>query len=66
MILISEDVWSEDFASLQKRFPITHEPDLWNRKEDLKKALGSAQALVVRNRTQVTRELIESAPNLKV
>ncbi|MBM3722644.1 MAG: hypothetical protein FJW49_05030 [Actinobacteria bacterium] len=66
MILISEDVWSEDFASLQKRFPITHEPDLWNRKEDLKKALVSAQALVVRNRTQVTRELIESAPNLKV
>jgi D-3-phosphoglycerate dehydrogenase len=66
MILISEDVWSEDFASLQKRFPITHEPDLWNRKEDLKKALASAQALVVRNRTQVTRELIESAPNLKV
>jgi len=66
MILISEDVWSEDFASLQKRFPITHEPDLWNRREDLKKALGSAQALVVRNRTQVTRELIESAPNLKV
>ena len=66
MILISEDVWSEDFVALQKHFPITHEPDLWNRKEDLKQALLSAEALVVRNRTQVTRELIEAAPKLKI
>jgi D-3-phosphoglycerate dehydrogenase/(S)-sulfolactate dehydrogenase len=66
MILISEDVWSDDFVELQKRFPITHEPDLWNRKEDLKAKLANAEALVVRNRTQVTRELIEAAPKLKV
>lgn len=66
MILISEDVWSDDFAVLQKRFPITHEPDLWSRKEDLKSKLADATALVVRNRTQVTRELIEAAPRLKV
>jgi D-3-phosphoglycerate dehydrogenase/(S)-sulfolactate dehydrogenase len=66
MILISEDVWSDDFVELQKRFPITHEPDLWNRKEDLRTKLANAEALVVRNRTQVTRELIEVAPKLKV
>ena len=66
MILISEDVWSDDFVELQKRFPITHEPDLWSRKEDLKAKLADATALVVRNRTQVTRELIEAAPKLKV
>ena len=66
MILISEDVWSDDFVELQKRFPITHEPDLWNRRDDLKVALREAQALVVRNRTQVTREIIEAAPKLKV
>lgn len=66
MILISEDVWSDDFVELQKRFPIIHEPDLWNRRDDLKKALKDAQALVVRNRTQVNRELIEAAPKLKV
>jgi len=66
MILISEDVWSEDFVELQKRFPITHEPDLWNRKDDLKRQLANAEALVVRNRTQVTRELLESAPKLRV
>ena len=66
MILISEDVWSDDFVELQKRFPIIHEPELWNRREELKVALKEAQALVVRNRTQVNRELIEAAPKLKV
>jgi D-3-phosphoglycerate dehydrogenase len=66
VILICEDVWSEDFASLQDRIPIKHEPNLWSRKEDLLVALKDAQALVVRNRTQVTRELIEAAPRLKV
>jgi D-3-phosphoglycerate dehydrogenase/(S)-sulfolactate dehydrogenase len=66
MILISEDVWSDDFVELQKRFPIVHESDLWNRKEDLIAKLVDTEALVVRNRTQVTRELIEAAPKLKV
>lgn len=66
MILICEDVWSEDFALLQKHFPIVHEPDLWSRKDELKSKLVDAQALVVRNRTQVTRDLIEAAPKLKV
>lgn len=66
MIVISEDVWSDDFASLRNRYPITHEADLWNRVDDLKSALTNAQALVVRNRTKVNRELIESAPNLRV
>ena len=66
MIIISEDVWSEDFAALGTRFPIVHEPDLWSRREDLKHLLLDAHALVVRNRTQVDRELIASSPKLKV
>lgn len=66
MIVISEDVWSEDFALLKERFPILHEPDLWNRRDDLKKALSKAEALVVRNRTQVNQELFDAAPNLKI
>ena len=66
MILICEDIWSEDFAALQEKFPIKHEPDLWSRKEDLFSAVQSAKVLVVRNRTQVTRELIAAAPNLQI
>ena len=66
VILISEDVWSDDFVELQKNFSIIHEPDLWNKPAELKAALSSAEALVVRNRTQVTRDLIAAAPRLKV
>ena len=66
MIVISEDVWSDDFASLQERYPITHEADLWNRVDDLKSKLANAQALVVRNRTKVNRDLMDAAPHLRV
>lgn len=66
MILISEDVWSADFEALAATFPVVREPELWSNVSELKKKLASATALVVRNKTQVTRELIESAPHLKV
>ena len=66
MILVSEDVWSADFEGLAQEFTVVREPDLWNKKEELAEKIATASALVVRNRTQVTRELIEAAPNLKV
>ena len=66
MIVISEDVWSADFEVLADSFPIVREPDLWNKTEELKSKLTGATALVVRNRTQVTREIIEAAPQLKI
>lgn len=66
MIVISEDVWSADFEALADSFPIVREPDLWSKKDELKAKLADATALVVRNRTQVTREVIEAAPQLKI
>lgn len=66
MIVISEDVWSDGFAELAKSQTTLHEPDLWSRRDDLKQVLAKAEALVVRNRTQVNEELFAAAPNLKV
>jgi D-3-phosphoglycerate dehydrogenase/(S)-sulfolactate dehydrogenase len=66
VIVISEDVWSADFEALADSFPIVREPDLWSKTEELKAKLTGATALVVRNRTQVTREIIEAAPQLKI
>ena len=66
MILVSEDVWSADFDALAQDFTVVREPDLWNKKDELIAKIATATALVVRNRTQVTRELIEAAPHLKV
>jgi len=66
MILISEDVWGTPFQMLEGSFPITRNDDLWNNPEELKAALKDVKALVVRNRTKVTADVIAAAPNLKV
>jgi D-3-phosphoglycerate dehydrogenase len=66
VILISEDVWGAPFEKLGRSFPILREDDLWNNPELLKEKIKDAQALVVRNRTQVTAEIIAAAPHLKV
>jgi D-3-phosphoglycerate dehydrogenase/(S)-sulfolactate dehydrogenase len=66
MILISEDVWGTPFQTLEGSFPITRNDDLWNNPKELKAALKDVKALVVRNRTKVTADVIAAAPNLKV
>jgi D-3-phosphoglycerate dehydrogenase/(S)-sulfolactate dehydrogenase len=66
MILISEDVWGTPFQVLEGSFPITRNDDLWNNPEELKAALKDVKALVVRNRTKVTADVIAAAPGLKV
>jgi D-3-phosphoglycerate dehydrogenase len=66
MILISEDVWGTPFQKLEGSFPITRNDDLWSNPEELKAALKDVTALVVRNRTKVTADVIAAAPKLKV
>jgi D-3-phosphoglycerate dehydrogenase len=66
MILISEDVWGTPFQTLEGSFPITRNDDLWSNPEELKASLKDVTALVVRNRTKVTAEIIAAAPKLKV
>jgi len=66
MILISEDVWGTPFQDLEGSFAIIRNDDLWNNPEKLKASLKDATALVVRNRTKVTSEVIAAAPHLKV
>ena len=66
MILISEDVWGAPFQALEGSFPITRNVDLWSNPEELKASLKDVTALVVRNRTKVTADVIAAAPKLKV
>jgi D-3-phosphoglycerate dehydrogenase/(S)-sulfolactate dehydrogenase len=66
MILISEDVWGAPFQTLEGSFPITRNDDLWSNAEELKSSLKDVKALVVRNRTKVTADVIAAAPHLKV
>jgi D-3-phosphoglycerate dehydrogenase len=66
MILISEDVWGAPFQALEGSFPIVRNDDLWSNPEELKSSLKDATALVVRNRTKVTADVIAAAPKLRV
>ena len=66
MILISEDVWGAPFQELEGSFPIRRVDDLWSNPQELMASLKEVSALVVRNRTRVTAEVIAAAPKLKV
>ena len=66
MILISEDVWGAPFEELSKRRSIHQDPELWSDPAKLISSLSDVEALVIRNRTQVSAEVIAAAPKLKV
>ena len=62
-ILIVEDVYGPPFAALAD---VVYEPTAFGNDSLLTQLLADAQALVVRNRTQVTADLLAKAPRLKI
>ena len=66
MIVISEFMDDLAVQSLRADFDVLHESSLVDRPADLHVAMKTADALIVRNRTQVNAELISLAPRLKV
>ncbi len=65
-IIISEFMDDDAVASLAAQFDVRYEKDLVDRHDALKAALVDADALIVRNRTQVDPGLLEAAPKLRV
>lgn len=64
-VLITEELHGSHDA-LGDDLEVLEESDLWSRRKDLLRQVGSAQALVVRNQTSVDRELLAAAPGLRV
>ena len=64
-IVVSEFVDDDAVRALGARYGVLYDPELVNRPAALADVVGDARALVVRNRTQVTRDLIAAAPALK-
>src|SRR5688572_21162142 len=65
-ILITEDLFAKEISEiLGKRYEILTHPTLWDKPE-LAKWLGEFRAVVIRNQTILTREILEGAVNLKV
>ena len=65
-IIISEFMGDAAVASLATQFDVVYENDLVDRRDALKAALADADALIVRNRTQVDADLLSAAPQLRV
>jgi D-3-phosphoglycerate dehydrogenase len=65
-VVVAEDVVGPALDALQEELQIVVDTAAWSEPDRLHKLLRSADGLVVRNRTQVTRELIEAAPRLQV
>ncbi|MGI9393808.1 MAG: hydroxyacid dehydrogenase [Boseongicola sp.] len=66
MILITEFMDENAVARLASAHPTTYSPDLADRQSDIPAMMQGIQALVVRNRTQISRSLIEFAPDLRL
>jgi (S)-sulfolactate dehydrogenase len=61
-VVISEFMDPAAVASLAARFDTACDADLAERRDQLKRLLTDADALIVRNNTQVDAELLAAAP----
>lgn len=65
-ILISETVQGPAVEKLREQFDVLYRPDIWKDPAAIQKRIGDCRALIVRNQTQVTAELMAAAPQLIV
>ena len=64
-ILITEFMEAKSLEMLQSIFDVTADQDFSTNTNELKKIISNFDALIVRNKTQVNKEVLENAPNLK-
>ena len=64
MILITEFMDEDAINLLMKKYDVYYDISLAEDSNSLVKLTNKMKALIVRNKTLVTRELIENAPNL--
>jgi D-3-phosphoglycerate dehydrogenase / 2-oxoglutarate reductase len=65
-VAVVEDVWGEALDRLAAEMPVRAEPEAWADGDRLLRAAARARAVVVRNRTRVTRQFLEACPELEV
>src|SRR5258705_11489325 len=65
-VVITEFMDEAAVASLAARFDVSYDATLVDRPKELKALLAHADAVVVRNKTQVDAALLCAAPHLKV
>lgn len=65
-IVITEFMDAPAVEGLATEYDVVFDATLWNKRADLEVAVRDADALIVRNRTQVDAALMDRAPRLKV
>ena len=65
-IVVSEFMEQAAVARLSAEFDVLYEPGLVDSPEQLRRSMGTASALIVRNRTAVDADLLAAAPRLEV
>jgi D-3-phosphoglycerate dehydrogenase len=65
-VLVSEAVAGREMDALRSAFDVTYEPELFKSPERLREMLPDYRALIVRNQTQVTAQLIAAGRKLAV
>jgi (S)-sulfolactate dehydrogenase len=65
-VLVSEFMDGSALAFLENRLSVDYAPNLFDDQQTLMQRVSAVDALIVRNRTPVTRELLNHAAQLKV
>ena len=65
-VLVSEFMDGSALAFLENRLSVDYEPNLFDDQQTLMQRVSAVDALIVRNRTPVTRDLLNHAGQLKV
>ena len=65
-ILISEFITSQALETLRSKHAVVYEPELYKDRAALIAAMQNIDGLIVRNLTQVNKEVLDGAPKLKV
>jgi len=65
-VLVSEFMDGSALAFLENRLSVDYAPNLFDDQQTLMQRISAVDALIVRNRTPVTRELLNHADHLKV
>jgi D-3-phosphoglycerate dehydrogenase / 2-oxoglutarate reductase len=65
-VLITENIIGAAMDELRGRFDCVFAPDLWQEPDRLRSMIPEFRALIARNQTRITRELIEAGARLEV
>lgn len=60
-VLVTENIVGPGMEMLKGKYEVMWNKDLWSKKEDLLRMVGEYDALIVRNQTKVTADLLKAA-----